>query len=51
MWDTAVTAMVTFSALGFFIADGEMRRVRWIQAMRRCLLRMNSMIRYEQPTL
>ena len=51
MWDTAVTAMVAFSALGFFIADGEMRRVRWIQAMRRCLLRMNSMIRYEQPTL
>ena len=51
MWDTAVTAMVAFSALGFFIADGEMRRVRWIQAMRRCLLRMNSMIRYERPTL
>lgn len=51
MWDTAVTAMVAFCALGFFIADGEMRRVRWIQAMRRCLLRMNSMIRYEQPTL
>lgn len=24
MWDTAVTAMVAFSALGFFIADGEM---------------------------
>ena len=51
MWDTAVTAMIAFSALGFFIADGEMRRVRWIQAMRRCLLRMNSVIRYEQPTL
>ena len=51
MWNTAVTAMISLSAFGFFIADGEMRRVRWIQAMRRCLWRMNNMIRYERPTL
>ena len=51
MWNTAVTAMISLSAFGFFIADGEMRRVRWIQAMRRCLWRMNNMIRYERSTL
>lgn len=50
-WDVAVMAFVGISAIGFLIADGEKRRVRWIQAMRRCLLRMNSIIRYEQPTL
>ena len=50
-WDVAVMAMIGISALGFLIADGEKRRVRWIQAMRRCLLRMNGLIRYEQPEL
>ncbi|MGN0996321.1 MAG: stage III sporulation protein AB [Candidatus Ventricola sp.] len=50
-WDVAVMAMIGISALGFLIADGEKRRVRWIQAMRRCLLRLNGMIRYEQPEL
>lgn len=44
-------AMVGISALGFLLADGERRRVRWIQAMRRCLLRMNNIVRYEQPEL
>lgn len=44
-------AMIGISAVGFLLSDGEMRRVRWIQAMRRCLLRMNGIIRYEQPGL
>ena len=44
-------AMILASATGFLLSDGEMRRVRWIQAMRRCLLRMNGIIRYEQPPL
>ena len=48
-WDVAVMAFVGISAIGFLIADGEKRRVRYIQAMRRCLLRMNTLIRYEQP--
>lgn len=50
-WDVAVMAMIGVSALGFLIADGEARRVRWVQAMRRCLLRMHSAIRYERPDL
>ena len=33
------------------ISDGEGRRVHWVRAMRRCLVRMGSMIRYEQPGL
>lgn len=44
-------AMIAVSALGFVVADGEKRRVRYVQAMRRCLLRMNDVIRYEQPPL
>ena len=51
MWDTAVMAMISLSAIGFAAADGEMRRVRWIQAMRRCILRMNDVIRYERLPL
>lgn len=50
-WDVAVMAMAALSALGFLIADGEQKRVRYIQAMRRCLLRMNDIIRYERPAL
>ena len=50
-WDVAVMAMIAVSTTGFLLADGEKRRVRWIQAMRRCLLRMNGIIRYEQPGL
>lgn len=49
--DVALMAMIVLSALGFLIADGEKQRVRYIQAMRRCLLRMNDLIRYEQPSL
>lgn len=49
--DAAVMAMIAISATAFLISDGEQRRVRWIQAMRRCLLRMNGIIRYEQPGL
>ena len=44
-------AMIGISAIGFLLSDGEKRRVRWIRAMRRCLLRMNGIIRYEQPEL
>ena len=50
-WDVAVMAMIGISAIGFLLSDGEKRRVRWIRAMRRCLLRMNGIIRYEQPEL
>jgi len=50
-WNKAVMAMMTISALGFLISDGEMRRIGWIRAMRKCLLRMCSIIRYEQPEL
>lgn len=49
--DVAVMAMVGVSAFGFLLADGERRRVLWVQAMRRCLLRMSDIIRYEQPAL
>jgi len=50
-WDTAVMAMIGISAIGFLISSGEAARVQWIRAMRRCLLRMNGIIRYEQPGL
>lgn len=50
-WDVAVMAMIAISAMGFLLSDGEKRRVRWIRAMRRCLLRMHDAIRYEQPGL
>ncbi|MBQ2834829.1 MAG: hypothetical protein IJN79_04770 [Clostridia bacterium] len=50
-WDTAVMAMIGISAIGFLISYGEAGRVAWISAMRRCLLRMNGIIRYEQPGL
>ena len=44
-------AMIAISAAGFLLSDGERRRVHWVRAMRRCLVRMGSMIRYEQPGL
>ena len=47
----AVMAMVLISTVGILLSEGEKQRVRWIQAMRRCLLRMNGIIRYEQPEL
>ena len=47
----AVMAMVLISTVGILLSEGEKQRVRWIQAMRRCLLRMNGIIRYEQPVL
>lgn len=50
-WDVAVMAMIAISAMGFLLSDGEKRRVHWVRAMRRCLLRMSSVIRYEQPSL
>lgn len=50
-WDVAVMAMIAVSAMGFLLSDGEKRRVYWVRAMRRCLLRMSSVIRYEQPGL
>lgn len=50
-WETAVMAMIMVCAVGFLLSDGEKRRVYWIRAMRRCLLRMNGIIRYEQPGL
>lgn len=50
-WNRAVMAMITISALGILISDGELRRIGWIRAMRKCLIRMSSIIRYEQPEL
>lgn len=50
-WDTAVMALIAVTAGGFLLADGEARRVHWVRAMRRCLLRMGCAIRYEQPAL
>lgn len=50
-WDVAVMTMIAISASGFLLSDGEKRRVHWVRAMRRCLLRMGSVIRYEQPAL
>ena len=44
-------AMIAVSAAGCLLSDGEKRRVHWVRAMRRCLLRMSSVIRYEQPGL
>ena len=44
-------AMIAVSAMGFLLSDGEKRRVYWVRAMRRCLLRMSSVIRYERPGL
>ena len=43
--------MIAISAAGFLLSDGERRRVHWVRAMRRCLVRMGSMIRYERPEL
>ena len=43
--------MIAISAVGFLLSDGERRRISWVRAMRRCLLRMSSIIRYEQPGL
>lgn len=51
MRNAAVMAMISLSAIGFAVADGEMRRVRWVQAMRRTLMRINDMIRYERVPL
>jgi stage III sporulation protein AB len=50
-WEIAVMAMIAASVAGFAFAEGERTRVRYIQAMRRCLMRMNDIIRYEQPPL
>ena len=50
-WDVAVMAMIGVSAMGFLIADGERSRVRYIQAMRRCLARFADVLRFEQPEL
>lgn len=46
--DAAVMAMAGASAIGFLLADGERKRIRWVQAMRRCLIRLGDIIRYEQ---
>ena len=50
-WDVAVMAMIGVSSISFLLSDGEKRRVRFIQAMRRCLVRLAGVIRYEQPPL
>lgn len=49
--ELAVMTMIAISTAGFLLSDGEKRRVHWVRAMRRCLLRMSSVVRYEQPSL
>ena len=46
--DAAILALAAASTMGFLLADGEKKRLRWICAMRRCLLRLGDMIRYER---
>jgi len=41
-------ALTGASAVGFLLADGEAKRLYWILAMRRCLLRISDIIRYER---
>lgn len=50
-WEIAATAMIAVSSVGFLLSDGERRRLQWIRAMRRCLMRLSGLIRYEQPPL
>ena len=50
-WDLAVMAMIGVSVIGYLIADGEKARLRYIQAMRRCIARISDILRYEQPEL
>lgn len=50
-FEMAVLALVLLSAIGFLLADGEKRRLKWVQAMRRCLLRLSDAVRYEQRGL
>jgi len=50
-WNIAVMTMIAVSAMGFLLSDGELRRVAWIRAMRKCMARLNCIIRYEQPDL
>lgn len=44
-------AMIFVSSVGFLLSDGEKRRVGWIRAMRRGLVQLSGVIRYEQPPL
>ncbi|MBR5288700.1 MAG: stage III sporulation protein AB [Clostridia bacterium] len=46
--DAAVMALAGSSAIGFLLADGEQKRLGWVVAMRRCLLRLGDIIRYER---
>lgn len=46
--EAAVLALSGASAIGFLLADGEQKRIRWVQAMRRGLIRLGDIIRYEQ---
>lgn len=49
--DAAVMALIGISAAGYVMADGEKVRLRYIRAMRRSLMRIHQLIRYEQPPL
>jgi len=44
-------ALIGSSAAGFVLADGERRRIQYIRAMRRCLMRMADLISYDEPPL
>ena len=46
--DAAILALAAASAIGYLLADGEKKRIMWLCAMRRCLLRLSDIIRYER---
>ena len=50
-FDAAMTAMIAVSSVAFLLSDGEKRRLRWVQAMRKYLSRLACVLRYEQPEL
>ena len=43
--------MIAVSSVAFLLSDGEKRRLRWVQAMRKYLTRLACVLRYEQPEL
>ena len=49
--EAATIAWIAIASLGFLMADGERRRIKWVQAMRRCLIRIGDAIRYERKEL
>lgn len=49
--DAAFSVTMCICAAAVLLADGERQRASYVRAMRRCLMRMNDIIRYERPPL